>query len=275
MRLFNQVAIIGVGLIGGSLGLSIKKKRLADNVIGVSRHKKTLFLAKKSRAIDEGAQEIKVIKDADLVIFATPVNTILKLAPLVAKIIKPGCIVTDVGSTKKEIVVKLDKIFKQFVGSHPLAGSEKRGILYAHADIFKDSLCLLTPSKKTNLAALAKIKKLWSRLGAKTVILSPENHDQVLSFTSHLPHILAFALLDIVPARYLGFASSGLKDTTRIAASDSQLWTDIILTNAKNIIQAIDLFEGNLEKMKKAIRRQDRKLLFKIIKKAKSRREAL
>lgn len=275
MKLFNRVAIVGVGLIGGSVALAIKKKRLANEVIGISRHKKTLLKALKSRAIDKGSKDLSIIKDADLVILATPVSTILNLAPAICKIVRPDCIVSDVGSTKQRIVSKLDKIFPHYVGSHPLAGSEKRGITNAHPDIFEGSLCILTPTKNTNPKAQGKIKRLWRQLGAKVFFLTPITHDKILSFVSHLPHIIAFSLIGIIPKKYLGFASTGLKDATRIAASDSQLWLDIFLSNQKNMLKTIGLFQENLSRIKSAIHKKDKKLLSKILKEAKNKRDIL
>lgn len=275
MRLFNKAAIVGVGLIGGSMALAIKRKKLANQVIGVSRHKKTLLRAKKRRAIDKGSQDIGIVKDADLVILATPVNTILNLAPIISKIIRPDCIVSDVGSTKQKIVSQLDKIFPRYVGSHPLAGSEKRGMINAHPDIFKGSLCILTPTKNTDRGALEKIRRLWRQLGAEVFSLTPAIHDKILSFVSHLPHIVAFSLIDIIPKQYLEFASTGLKDATRIAASDSQLWLDIFLSNRKNMLKTLALFQRNLYRIKKAINKKDKKSLNTILKRAKSKREIL
>lgn len=275
MKLFNRVAIIGVGLIGGSIGLAIKKKRLADEVLGVSRHKNTLSLARRRRAIDRGAQHLAIIKDADLVILATPVNTIISLAEAISGVIKADCIVCDVGSTKRKIVSRLSKIFPNYVGSHPLAGSEKRGVMNAQSDIFKNSLCVLTPTKNTSPKALRKIEKLWVKLGAKVVFLTADTHDRILSFVSHLPHVAAFSLIDMIPRKYLRLGSTGLKDTTRIAVSDSQLWADIFLSNQKNIVKAIELFQENLSRIKSAIQRKDRSRLTKILKDAKGKREIL
>ena len=275
MKLFNKVAIVGTGLIGGSIALAMKKKQLANEVIGVSRHKKSILLAQKRGAIDKGSLSFDIIKDADLLILATPVDTIIELAPLISKIIRKGCMVTDVGSTKKELVKKLDGIFPLYVGSHPLAGSEKRSIANAHSNIFKDSLCILTPTKKTNDKVINKIRTLWSKMGAEIVLLTPQTHDKILSFVSHLPHITAFSLIDVIPRKYLKFASSGLRDTTRIAASDSRLWTDIFLSNSKNIIKNIELLQDKLSQIKLAIQKKDRKRLSSILKKAKNRREAL
>jgi len=275
MRLFNKVAVVGIGLIGGSLAAAIKKKRLAQEVLGVSRHKKTLLLAKKSGLIDKGSQDIHIIKDADLVILATPVETIMNLAPVIARIIRPGCIVIDVGSTKQEIVSKLGKFFAYYVGSHPLAGSEKRGILNAHPDIFKNSLCILTPTKNTHKGALEKIKRFWQALDTKVILLRPGLHDRILSGVSHLPHIVAFSLINSIPKKYLKFSSTGLKATTRIALSDHKLWADIFLSNQKNTLKAIDSFGGHLRQVKSAIQRKDRRLLSRILKKAKAKRKIL
>jgi len=275
MRLFNKVAIVGVGLIGGSMALAIKKKRLAGQVVGISRHKNTLLLAKRAGAIDKGSLYLDVIKGADLVILATPVNTILNLAGSIPRLILRDCIVCDVGSTKKEVVSKLSKIFPNFVGSHPLAGSEKRGISNACPDIFKNSLCILTPTRNINRRALEKVQKLWHQLGAKTVFLSPDIHDQALSFVSHLPHVLAFSLVGIIPPKYLKLGANSLKDITRIAVSDSQLWADIFLSNRKNILKSIQLFEKNLSRIQSAINKKDRKLLIKFLEDAKSKREIL
>ncbi len=275
MKLFNKVAIVGVGLIGGSLALAIKKKKLANEIIGVSRHEKTLFLAKKKGVIDKGALDISAVSEADLVILSAPVEAILKLAPLLAKVVRPDCIVCDVGSTKQEIVSKLDALFSYYVGAHPLAGSEKRGVSYSNPDIFKGSLCILTPTGKTNAQALLKVKKIWDRIGARLVCLSSEAHDNIVAYISHLPHIAAFSLSGAVPQEYLKFASTGFKDTTRIAASDAEIWSDIFLSNQKNILKAINAFQDKLSKIKSAVETKDRKALDRILVQAKAKRDSL
>ncbi len=275
MKLFDKVAIVGTGLIGGSIGLGLKKNRLSNQIIGVSFHKKSIALAKKRGVIDIGSQDLKVIKDADLAILATPVNTILKLAPIIAKIIKKECIVIDVGSTKKEIVLKLEKIFPNYIGTHPLAGSEKRGILNARDDLFKNSLCLLTPTRNTSAFNRKKIEELWIHLGAKVFSLTPARHDEILSFISQLPHIAAFSLIGAIPKEFLNFASTGLKDTTRIAVSDSEIWADIFLTNQKNILKAIKVFETRLGLIKRAIKKRNQALLNRLLVDAKKKREIL
>lgn len=275
MKVFNKIAIIGTGLIGGSLALAIKKKGIAAQVVGVSRKKSTLLSAKKIGAIDRGSQELDIIQDADLVVLATPVEAIINLAPRIKRFIEKKCIVIDVGSTKERIVSRLDKIFPNYVGTHPLAGSEKRGILNARPDIFKNSLCILTPTKKTAPLALRKINLLWKRIGAKTVFLKPDIHDKILAFTSHLPHIIAFSLISAIPAKYLGLSSTGLRDTTRIAASDNEIWEEIIFSNKKHIINSIRVFQNNLSKIKSAIQNKDRLALGSILTQARSKRGML
>lgn len=275
MKLFNKVAIVGVGLIGGSIALGLKKKGLVARIIGVSRHKSTLIWANKKRVIDKGSQDLSIIQDADLVILAVPVNTILNLAGRISKFVKKDCIVCDAGSTKQEIVSKLSKIFPNYVGAHPLAGSEKRGIQYASPDLFKNSVCILTPIKNTNPRALNKVKGLWNQLGARVTFLPPDRHDKILSFVSHLPHIAAFSLIDSISNKYLKFGSGGLRDVTRIALSDSNLWSDIFLSNKKYVLTAIKLFQKNLSKLGSAISNSDRKTLDRILKQAKNKREIL
>lgn len=275
MRIFKKVAIIGVGLIGGSIALAIKKKGLSDEVVGVSRRRETIASAIKLGVIDKGSQDIGIVRGADLVIFATPVNIILKSAAQVAKIIDSDCIVTDVASTKEEVVRRLQKLFSGYVGAHPVAGSEKRGVANADAGIFKGALCIFAPTKRTSSKSMAKLKLLWGRLGAKVVSLAPDKHDKALSFSSHLPHAVAFTLINSVPSYALKFGASGLKDTTRIAASDSELWCDIFLSNRRNILKAIDIFRNNLDKIKSAIDRKDRAILSKILNSAKYKRTSM
>ncbi|MCX5710953.1 MAG: prephenate dehydrogenase [Candidatus Omnitrophica bacterium] len=275
MKLFNKVAIIGTGLIGGSLALDIKKKKLASSVVGVSRRKISLAKAKKMGAIDTGSRSLSVIRGADLVVFATPVSSILSLAPKISKIIDKKCVVIDVGSTKEEIVSRLSRLFPGYVGTHPLAGSEKRSVNNAKAGLFKGSLCILTPTARTDKKALNKVVKLWLSLGAKTVDLQPSEHDLALSFVSHLPHVAAFSLMNSVPKEFMSFGSGGLKDTTRIAASDSGIWADIFLSNSANIIKASNVLNKNISLIKAAIANKNRKKLVKILAAAQAKREKL
>jgi prephenate dehydrogenase len=275
MSLFNKVAIVGTGLIGGSLGLAIKKNHLAKQIVGVTRHKESLNLALKKRAIDKGSLNFEIIKGADLLILATPVDKIIELKDKVSKFISKDCIVMDVGSTKGEIVTLLERVFPKFVGTHPLAGLEKRGVKFATDKIFDHSTCIITPTRNTSKKAFKKICNFWRRLGTKAIILTPSEHDKVISFVSHLPHVIAFSLIHGIPTAYLGLAAGGLKDTTRIAASDPKLWRGIFLSNNTNILKAISLFEKELAKIKYAISRKDVLALEGFINTSKLKREKI
>ncbi|MFZ5799957.1 MAG: prephenate dehydrogenase [Candidatus Omnitrophota bacterium] len=276
---FNKVAIIGVGLIGGSLGMAVKKNRLAKEVVGMARRPKTITEAIKLKAIDRGSIEPQIIKGADLVVLATPVATIIDIVPKLKKYLTKGCIVIDVGSCKQEIVSQIEKTLPpavSFIGCHPLAGSEKKGVAAAAADIFSDSLTIITPSSRSRHSqALRKIKLLWQALGAKVVILSPKQHDKILAFLSHLPHILAFSLINCVPSQYLSLSPCSLREMTRIAASDSLLWRDILLMNRGNLLCAIAGFTAQLNKLRSMLSRSDGSRLLQILTRAKSKREKI
>lgn len=275
MKMFNKVVIIGTGLIGGSLGLALKKQRLAGQVIGLSRHQKNARLAKKVGAIDGIGASLDVVADADLVILATPIDTIIDLALRIVKKLKKDCIVIDVGSTKERIVSKLSALIPNFLGTHPLAGSEKKGIANLEDSIFKGSICIITPTIKTNNYALNKVKLLWKKLGADIVILSAKKHDQILALTSHLPHAVAFSLINSIPDQCLGLSSSGLRDTTRISSSDPNLWSEIFLSNRSNLLTALSSFQSNLTALKLALKSKNKRRLTKILLKARKKREKL
>lgn len=275
MRMFNKVAIVGTGLIGGSIALAMKKKRLCLQVIGISRHRKSLLLAKRLGAVDVASLSLEAIKDADLVVLAMPVSKILSLAPVISGLIKKDCLVFDVGSSKANIARKLSRLFPFFVGAHPLAGSEKRGIKFARPDLFLNSLCILTPLKNTSKNAFLKVKKLWNALGARTLVISPEKHDQTLGFISHLPHIAAFSLINSIPAEFLRFSTPSLKESTRVASSDPELWADIILDNQQNSLKAISMMQSNLQGIKASLKRKDKLELINQFKKAKNKRGSL
>lgn len=273
--MFDKVVIIGTGLIGGSLGLDLRKKHLAGQVIGLSRKKKNANLAQKSGAIDFVGSSLDAVKDADLVVLAVPVDVIMDTAAKIANKLKNDCIVIDVGSSKERIVSRLSGLIPNFLGCHPLAGSEKRGAANLKSGIFNGSVCVITPAPKTDKKTLAKIKLLWQKLGANVVILSAKRHDQILAFTSHLPHTLAFSLIGSIPDRFLSLSSGGLKDTTRIAASDADLWSQIFLSNRDNLFAALSSFQAKLDALKLALKNKDKKILTKILASAQKKRNKL
>ncbi|MFH0828405.1 MAG: prephenate dehydrogenase [Candidatus Omnitrophota bacterium] len=274
MKIFDKVVIVGTGLIGGSIGLTLKKKKLCRLVVGVSLHKESLAAAKKIGAVDIGSLSLEVVRGADLVILAAPVSAIINLAPKISAFAGKNCLVFDVGSTKAGIVSKLSELFPHFVGTHPLAGSEKRGIKHAQLDLFHNSLCIITPAKNTDRAAVSKVIKLWRILGAKILLMNPAAHDRALGFISHLPHLAAFSLINSIPDEYLKLSPASLKETTRIAASDSGLWADIILDNRVNILKTIEIFQTSLNQIKTAITENNRRKLDGIFLKARKKRES-
>ncbi len=275
MKLFNKVVIIGTGLIGGSLGLALKKKHLVSQIVGLSRHRRNVRLAKKAGAIDYIGSSLETVKDADLVILATPVDAIIDIAFKIATKIKKDCIVIDVGSTKETIVYKISRVIPNFLGCHPLSGSEKRGVTNLQEGIFANSICIVTPAAKTNKKVLNKISLLWRRLGSKVVILSPKKHDQILAFTSHLPHAVVFSLMGSIPMEFLSLSSGGLKDSTRISASDANLWSEVFLSNRGNLVACLTTFQAKLALLKLALKRKNKKLLTNILLAAKKKREKL
>lgn len=279
MKPLNKIAIIGVGLIGGSVGLAVKRKKLAREIAGVCRHKQSLQRAERKGAIDRGALDYKdAVSGADLVILATPVNQIIKLAKKIIPYLKRGCLVTDAGSTKLEIVRSIEKAYARkhfhFVGAHPLAGSEKKGVIEARADLFEGAICILTRTGKTDSSALKKAAAFWSGIGCRTKVLTAQRHDKVVALISHLPHLAAAQLVKAAKGN-LDFASSGFCDTTRIASSGAEIWADIFLTNKKFITQAIDRYIKNLKIVKDLISRGDKARLSAEFKKIKTLRDAL
>jgi prephenate dehydrogenase len=279
MKLFNKVTIIGVGLIGGSIGLGIKRKHLAGEVMGVFRRRSTLNKALKRRAIDRATMNIKDgVKDADLIIIATPVRMIPGIAREVIKHAKTGALVTDAGSTKKWIVENIEKMARRgtrasFVGSHPMAGSEHASVEFARADLMDGSPCIVTRTSKSDKDALRKISAFWKALGAKVSIMSPEEHDRRVAMISHLPHLAAFAIAGSVAEGDLAYAAEGFKDTTRVASSDPELWADIFLSNREQLISSFRTFENYCRKLIRAILKKDYAGIVALLKKAKAKRD--
>lgn len=277
---FKKAAIIGVGLIGGSLGLAIKKRGLADVVTGVGRRGASIRKAFACGAIDEATTDLfKGIKGADLVVIATPVSSVPAIARLISENLREGTLLTDVGSTKGQIVTEIERCLPKkvfFVGSHPLAGSEKRGVEFAVEDLFNDSIVVVTKTKRTNRKALKTIVKFWKAVGAsKVVVKSPGQHDRIVAQISHLPHIAATALIKAVTSQSLEFASTGFKDTTRIAAGDPDIWRDICMTNKREILKFLYSYERSIGRIKNLIREGKSYQLQREFAKSKSVRERL
>lgn len=279
MILFKRVTIIGLGLIGGSLGMAIRRKHLAKQVVGFSRKAATLRAARRKGAINSGTQHLRAaVANADLVILATPVDLIVPLGLQAARWMKPGSILTDVGSTKGKIGAALDKALPRmvsFIGGHPIAGSEQRGIGAAASDLFDGSLCILTPSKKTRPVALRKVAGLWKLVADELLLMDAKKHDELLGATSHLSHLVAFALAGAVSPKGLTQTPRSFLDMTRIAKSNPDLWDDILLTNRDVLIKHMDAFSKNWKAIRQALVARNPSRLRQLLAQAKAKRDAL
>jgi len=255
----KKIAIIGMGLIGGSIGKALIEKKLADEVVGVCRRKSSLERAVREKSLTKGFVDNygEALQGAEMILIATPVRVIKNVLKSLSEVINDTKIlVTDAGSTKKEIVdyaVKFKDKFS-FIGAHPLAGSEKSGVEYSSGNLFEDSVCILTPTKDSSIEDYEKLKCLWESIGAAVHKLSPEEHDKNIAFSSHLPHVAAYALMGSLPGEFVeNMVAAGFKDTTRIASSDPELWKDIFMSNKENVIKAITRFKETLSGLEKDI----------------------
>lgn len=285
---FKQVAIVGVGLIGGSLGMILRRKALADQVVGIGRRVENLKTAVELGAINRYVADPKDgVRGADLVILATPVDTYERHLREWAHCLAPGAIVSDVGSVKGALVEKSEALMPpgvQFVGAHPIAGKEQTGVAAGSDQLFNGARCILTPTTKTDPLALNRIKQLWEETGSILLTMDPHQHDQILGAVSHLPHVAAFALMNAladlreqqVPSLDLaGHSGGGLRDTTRIAASSPEMWRDIFLWNRDNVVSFIDGYERALEELKQLIKSGDAAGIERALERAKGEREKL
>ena len=254
---FKKITIIGVGLIGGSLGLALKENRPSFRIVGIDKQE-IIEKAITRGAIDEGTVNLEEgIKEADVVILATPVKTILDLLSQINPFLKKECLITDAGSTKKQIVKRANKMLSKdihFIGGHPMVGSEKYGIDSADSHLFQDKTYILTPTNKSNLVALEKTSSIIRMIGAKRLILDPLDHDRIVGAVSHLPQILAVSLTNMISMlaqeennnNYFKAIGGGFKDMTRIASSPYKIWEDICKTNQENILKMIQEFRNYL-----------------------------
>ena len=277
--LFRKAAIIGVGLIGGSLGAALRGRKLVGEVCGIGYRTSTLSEAKRRGCVDDFTLDLgECVRGASLVVIATPVSLVAEKAREAAESISPDCIVTDVASTKKLITEQVDAILAgkaRYVGSHPMAGSEKRGAVNADKDLFDGALCIVIQTPKTDKEALKTIGEMWRSVGADTLVMSPGEHDRRVALASHVPHVTAAGLVNIQNDGSLECAASGFADTTRIAGSDPRLWSEICLSNAEEIVAGIDRLMAELASARELIEKGDEQALMKMLEKAGSRRQAL
>lgn len=278
MRL-QTLTIVGVGLIGGSIGLAAKRRGLAERVLGVGWRQNSLDRALAVGAVDEGFLEpAPAVHRAELAVFCTPVDCIAEQVLSAAPGCSPGTVLIDAGSTKAAIVRRIETQLPPqvaFVGCHPLAGSEKRGADFADANLFQGRLTVVTPTPHTDPGALEKATAFWKALGARVLFLSPEEHDQALALTSHLPHLLASVLAGILPPELHELTATGFRDTTRVAAGDPSIWTGIFAQNRSAVLDALNQFQERLTQFQRAVQAEDWATVDSLLAQAKKVRDAL
>jgi len=255
------LTIVGVGLIGGSIGLAARGKRLFDEVRGTARHQSSLDAALASGAIDKAyLDHVEAARDASMVVVATTVSTIPDFCLQCAAVAREGAVITDVGSVKGAIddAVRPKMPWgRHYIGSHPLAGSEKRGVVNAQECLLSGATCIVTPADDCDQTAYQRLSEFWQALGMTVFRMSPRDHDAILANVSHLPHLAAAALIAAIPDGALPFAASGLKDTTRVASGDAHLWRDIVEANQEEVLLAIARLDGQMQELKGLILRGD------------------
>jgi prephenate dehydrogenase len=277
----ETIAIVGLGLLGGSIGLAVRERHIAKRVVGIGRDLARLREAENRHAVTEVTTDLVAgVRDANLVVICTPVETVVDFVRQIAPAVGKGTLITDVGSTKASIVAGADSVladgkglWASFVGSHPLAGSEKNGVQFAKPDLFEERTVVVTPSDATAAEAVDKIERFWQALGAKTVRTSPQAHDVAIAATSHLPHLVASALAAATPANDLPLAAAGWSDTTRIAAGDIELWRQILLDNRVHTLKALARFEKVIAEFRAALQANDSAALLRLLTQGKRNRD--
>jgi prephenate dehydrogenase len=280
----QRLAIVGIGLLGGSVGKAARARGVAAEIVAVGRDLSRLDAARRDGTFDRVTTDLaEGVRDADVVVLAAPVLTILTLLEAVVRVAGPETIVTDVGSTKAEIVATATRLGHRsplrFVGSHPMAGSELSGYAHARVDLFQGATVLVTPGEASEPGAVKTVVALWEALGAgRVVTLEPGAHDRAVAAISHLPHLVAFALVDAVERFEPGafdVAARGFRDTTRIAAADPTMWEEIFLANRDALAASLEAYRASLDALARLVEAGDGEGLRAAIARIKARREAL
>jgi prephenate dehydrogenase len=274
----KRLSILGVGLLGGSLAMAVRNAVTGCRIVGYGPRPENLKAALDRGILDEIHENpADAVKEADWVVICTPVGTFGELISKISPALKADAIVTDVGSTKRSIVAAAAGLPHpgHFVGSHPMAGSEKRGVEHAAGDLFQGALCIVTPTPATDRAVLTQVEDFWRTIGMRTQRMTPEDHDARVALASHLPHALAAALMRLQTPDSLAVAGRGLSDTTRIAAGDGGLWRDIFIDNKDNLRRGIEQLRGQLDQLLAAFDQNDADAVRKWLNEAAEKREGL
>jgi prephenate dehydrogenase len=279
----GRLCIIGVGLIGGSFARALREAKACREIIGCGRDEAQLRLAVELGVIDRFTTDpAEAVRDADVVVLAIPVGSIEAVVRKLAPVLKPETILTDVGSTKGSVVAAVERALGhlpvRFVPGHPIAGTEKSGVEASFPELFRNRRVILTPLASTDASATATVRALWEQAGAEVVEMDVRHHDEILAATSHLPHVLAFALVDTLARmeerrEIFRFAAGGFRDFTRIASSDPLMWHDICLANGEAILAMLETYQKDLEAVADAIRKGDGNALLETFQRAKKARD--
>jgi len=284
--MFPRVAFIGIGLIGSSLARLMIRDKLAGKIIACARSKKTLDAVKRLKLADSVTDDPAVaVKEADLVVLATPLSANAEIGKRIAAALKPGAIVTDVGSVKQAVIKDLRPVLPKgvhLVPGHPVAGTEYSGPEAGFADLFKDRWCILTPIPGGDAAAVEKVKRLWEAAGMKVVAMDAAHHDKVLAITSHLPHLIAYTIVgtasgleEALKSEVIKFSAGGFRDFTRIAASDPVMWRDVFLNNREAVLEMLQRFSEDLTALQRAIRHGEGKKLEEVFTRTRAIRKSI
>lgn len=284
--MFERIALVGIGLIGSSISHAARRARLAKSIVGSARTPATVETALKLGLIEAGyASAREAAKDADLVILCTPVGLCGPIAAEIAPVLKPGAILTDVGSVKSAIVRDVSPHVPagvHFVPGHPIAGTEQSGPDSGFAELFDNRWCILTPEPHTDNAAVEKLRAFWEGLGSKVEVMTPEHHDLVLAITSHVPHLIAYNIVNtaahlerVTDSEVIKYSAGGFRDFTRIAASDPTMWRDVFLNNKDAVLDMLGRFTEDLTTLQRAIRYGDGDTLFRLFSEARAVRRSI
>jgi prephenate dehydrogenase len=274
----HTLSVVGVGLLGGSIALAARLRHVAERIVGVDRNPAVRERALRNGLLDEAPADLGAALEADVVVFCTPVDCIAEQVLAAAPRCRPGTLLTDVGSTKAHIIGALEGRMPtgvHFVGSHPLAGSEKHGPEHARADLLDGRLVVVTPTAATDAAALVRVGDFWRALGARVESMSPDEHDRALALTSHLPHLLASALAGVLPAEWQHLTATGFRDMTRLAAGNPALWTAILRANQPAVLDALDRVGSQIERFRQALASGDGDALAALLLQGKQVRDGL
>ena len=284
--MFKKVCIIGCGLIGSSLARAIKKSNLAEKIVSSNRSKDLNKKVIELKIVEESSSDTKKIVDgSDLIVIATPLSSYEEVILKIKDSLKSGAILTDVGSVKENIINLVEKNIPEnvsWIPSHPIAGTEESGPEAGFSELFKNRWCILTPSKKAKKKDINLLRTFWEKIGSKVDVMEAKQHDYILSITSHLPHLIAYNIVstsldaqDGIKSNIIKYSAGGLRDFTRIAASNPIMWRDIFIQNKNNASKMINKFIANLEDLKKAIESEDGKKLEEIFIKTKKIRKEI